>query len=219
MKNFKTIITLLIGAIIGFSFCQLFHRNGADNSPSFTITDNKASELEKKVQETETEYQQKIDSVQQRTQALNESLKKTKDALDKTKRKNIQLQIQVYDLIDRQGVYKEQHDTASFITGCDSLQSRVEDLIIQTNLQDSIQTTIADNLHEQLVQKDSVILLKDSQYQELNKSFEQSIDQQKLLEQQAKFYKKKYNRQRLGSKLKNLGLLIMSGFAAAQLIH
>lgn len=219
MKNLKTILTLLIGAVIGFSFCQLFHRNGADNAPPFTITDSKASELERKMQETQAEYQQKIDSVQQQTQALDESLKKTKNALDKTKRKNIQLQTQVYDLIDRQGIYREAHDVARFITGCDSLQNRVDELIIQTNLQDSIQTAITDNLHEQVLQKDSVIVLKDSQYQQLNKSFEQGIEQQKLLEQQAKFYKKKYKRQRLGSKLKNLGLLIISGFAASQLIH
>ncbi|HRI22592.1 MAG TPA: hypothetical protein PLA68_16645 [Panacibacter sp.] len=138
MKNLKTILTLLIGAVIGFSFCQLFHRNGADNTPSFTITENKASELEKKMQLTEAQYQLKIDSVQKKSQALNESLKKTESALDKTKRKNIALQTQVYDLIDRQGIYREVHDTASFITGCDSLQNRVDDLIIQTNLQDSI---------------------------------------------------------------------------------
>lgn len=219
MKNLKTILTLLIGAVIGFSFCQLFHRNCPDVYPPVKIADSKASELEKKAQETEAKYLQKIDSVQQRTQALNESLKKTKNALDKTKRKNIELQTQVYHLIDQQGVYREEHDTTSFINGCDSLQNRVEELIIQTNLQDSIQTAITDNLHEQLLQKDSVILLKDSQYHQLNKSFEQSIEQQKLLEQQAKFYKKKYKRQRLGSKLKNLGLLIISGFAASQLIH
>ncbi|MFN8291017.1 MAG: hypothetical protein U0U70_12240 [Chitinophagaceae bacterium] len=219
MKNFKTILALLIGAVIGFSFCHLFHRSCPDVYHTVTTADSKASQLEKKVQETEVKYQQKIDSVQQRTQALDESLKKTQTALDKTKRKNIELQTQVYDLIDRQGVYKEEHDTASYIEGCDSLQSRVDELIIQTNLQDSIQTAVTDNLHEQILRKDSVILLKDSQYQQLNKSFEQSIEQQKLLEQEAKFYKKKYKRQRLGSKLKNLGLLIISGFAASQLIH
>lgn len=219
MKNLKIILTLLIGAVIGFSFCQLFHSGCPDVYPAVATADNKASELEKKMQETEVQYQQKIDSVQQRTQTLNESLKKTQTALDKTKRKNIQLQTQVYDLIDQQGVYKEEHDTASFITGCDSLQNKVDELIAETNLQDSIQTAITDNLHEQLVQKDSVILLKDSQYQQLDKLFGQSIGQQKLLEQQARFYKKKYKRQRLGSKLKNLGLLIISGFAASQLIH
>ncbi len=219
MKNFKTILTLLIGAVIGFSFCQLFHRSCPDVYPAGTTADNKASQLEKKMQETETVYKQKIDSVQQRTTALNESIKKTQTALDKTKRKNIQLQTQVYNLIDRQGIYKEEHDTASFITGCESMQIRVDELITQTNLQDSIQTAITDNLHEQLVRKDSVILLRDSQYRQLNKSFGESIEQQKLLEQQAKFYKKKYKRQRLGSKLKNLGLLIISGFAASQLIH
>ena len=219
MKNFKTIFTLLIGAVIGFSFCQLFHRSCPDAIVPVSIADYKASELEKKAQEAEIKYQQKIDSVQQRTQALNESLKKTKNALDKTKRKNIQLQTQVYDLIDQQGVYKEEHDTTSFIEGCDSLQNRVDELITETNLQDSIQTAITDNLHEQIEQRDSVILLKDSLHQQLNKSFGQSIEQQKLLEQQVKFYKIKYKRQRLGSKLKNLGLLIISGFAASQLIH
>jgi len=219
MKNVKTIITLLIGAVIGFAFCHLFHRDCSRDTVAVASQDFKSSELEKKVQEAEIKYQQKIDSVRERTKDLNESLRKTEAALDKTKRKNIQLQTQVYDLIDRQGIYREAHDTTSFIIGCDSLQNRVDELIVESNLQDSIQTSITDNLHEQLVQKDSVILLKDSQYQQLSKSFEQNIEQQKLLEQQVKFYKKKYKRQRFGSKIKSLGLFIISGFAASQLIH
>jgi hypothetical protein len=107
MKNFKTIITLLIGAVIGFSVCQLFHRNGSDNATPFTITDNQGFGTGNESTGNRNSIpDKKIDSVQQRTQALNESLKKTKGALDKTKRKNIQLQTQVYDLIDRQGVYQ-----------------------------------------------------------------------------------------------------------------
>jgi hypothetical protein len=38
--------------------------------------------------------------------------------------------------------------------------------------------------------------------QQLNKSFEQSIEQQKMLEQQAKFYKKNISDNGSGSKLK-----------------
>ncbi|MBK6937009.1 MAG: hypothetical protein IPH18_09125 [Chitinophagaceae bacterium] len=88
MKTLKQFFTLLIGAVIGFFFCQLFHRSCPGAIVPVSIADYKASELEKKAQEAEIKYQQKIDSVQQRTQALNESLKKTQTALDKTKRKN-----------------------------------------------------------------------------------------------------------------------------------
>ena len=90
----------------------------------------------------------KIDSVQNRHKLWMNRWKNRRRHWIKQK-KNIQLQTQVYDLIDRQGILRGAW-YSQFITGCDSLQNRVDDLIIQTNLQDSIQTAIADNLHEQL---------------------------------------------------------------------
>lgn len=219
MKNLKTIITLLIGAVIGFSFCQLFHRSCPDALTAITTSDTKASALEQKVTALETSFQQKEDSLIEKNKTLNSVLKETKTVLDKTKKKNIQLQTQVYDLIDRQGDYKEQEDTLSYITGCDSLQTKVEQLILSFNEQDSLHTVTIENLSEQIQNKDSTLLLKEAAYSSLKSEFDKSIATQKLLEQQNKIYKKKYKRLRFGSKLKSIGLLLISGIAAKQLIH
>ena len=219
MKNFKTIITLLIGAVIGFSFCHLFHRDCSGDDIVVSSQDFKSSELEKKMQQTETVYQQKEDSITKKNNDLNKKLQETQTLLGRTRTKNNQLQWQVYTLIDRQQVYKADNDTESYITGCDSLQEKVSQLIVYSNQQDSLcQISIA-NLSSQLQNKDSAIVLKYSQYQSLKETLNQSLAQQKVLEKETKFYKKKFKRQRFVSKLKSIGLLIISGLAAKQLIH
>ncbi len=219
MKNFKTIITLLIGAVIGFSFCHLFHRDCSGDDVPVVSQDFKSSELEKKMQQTETLFQQKEDSITKKNNELNKKLQETQTVLGKARIKNNQLQSQVYTLIDRQQVYKADNDTAGYIEGCDSLQEKVSQLIVYSNQQDSLcQISIA-NLSSQLQNKDSAIVLKYSQYQSLKETLNQSLAQQLVLEKETKFYKKKFKRQRFVSKLKSIGLLIISGLAAKQLIH
>ena len=219
MKNLKTIITLLIGAVIGFSFCHLFHRDCSGDNVALASQDFKSSELEKKMQQTETAYQVKEDSITKKNNDLNKKLQETQTLLGRTRTKNNQLQSQVYTLIDRQQVYKADNDTESYITGCDSLQEKVSQLIVYSNQQDSLcQISIA-NLSSQLQNKDSAIVLNHSQYQALKETLNQSLAQQQALEKETKFYKKKFKRQRFVSKLKSIGLLIISGLAAKQLIH
>lgn len=219
MKNLKPIFTLLIGAVIGFSFCQLFHRTDSGGMDPVVLHDFKSAELEKKVKETETAYQQQTDSLTKKSNELNKTLKETQLALNKTKKTNIQLQTQVYDLIDHQQVNKENYDTASYISGCDSLEKKTVELITASNQQDSIHEAVIINLTEQLQNKDSAILLKDQLYQSLKSNFDQGLLQQKVWEQQAKYFKKKIKRQKLGSRLKSIGLLVLSGLAARQLIY
>ena len=77
MKNFKTIITLLIGALIGFSFCHLFHKDCSGDNVPVTSRDFKSSELKKKMQQTETVYQQKEDSITKKNNELNRKLQQT----------------------------------------------------------------------------------------------------------------------------------------------
>ena len=219
MKNFKTILTLIIGAVIGFSFCHLFHRNvSADDFP-VTSNENRAADLEKKLQQTETSYLQKENSLNQNSATLNNKLQETQTALAKTKNRNNQLQQQVYSLIDRQGIYKEEKDTANYYTICDSLAKMSNQLIVFSNEQDSLSQMSIHTLSSQVQNRDSVIVLKLSQYQGLKTTLNQSLAQQQLLEKEAKFYKKKMKRQRFFGKLKSIGLLIISGFAAKQLIH
>ena len=219
MKNFKTIITLLIGAVIGFSFCHLFHRDCSGDNVPVASQDFKSSELEKKMQQTETVYQQKEDSITHNNASLTEKLQETQTALNKTKRKNNQLQSQVYSLIDKQGVYKEEKDTSAYYSMCDSLAKISSQLIIFSNEQDSLRQISVETLNSQVKNRDSAIVLKYSQYQDLKSTLNQSLMQQQLLEKEAKFYKKKFKRQRFFGKLKSVGLLIISGLAVKQLIH
>lgn len=183
------------------------------------LHDFKSTELEKKVKETETAYQQQTDSLTKKSNELNKTLKETQLALNKTKKTNIQLQTQVYDLIDHQQVNKDNYDTASYISGCDSLEKKAVELITASNQQDSIHEAVIINLTEQLQNKDSAILLKNQLYLSLKSNFDQGLLQQKVWEQQAKYFKKKIKRQKLGSRLKSIGLLVLSGLAARQLIH
>ncbi len=219
MKNLKTIITLLIGAVMGFSFCHLFHRDCSGDDVPVVSQDFKSSELEKKMQQTETLYLQKKDSITKKNDDLNKKLQQTQTVLGKSRIKNSQLQSQVYTLIDRQQIYKADDDTESYITGCDSLQEKVSDLIFYANQQDSLCQNSIGNLSSQLQNKDSIIILNHSQYQALKATLSQSLAQQQAMEKETKFYKKKFKRQRLVSKLKSIGLLIISGLAAKQLIH
>ena len=219
MKNFKTIITLLIGALIGFSFCHLFHKDCSGDNVPVTSRDSKSSELKKKMQQTETVYQQKEDSITKKNNELNRKLQQTQIVLGKTRIKNNQLQSQIYTLIDRQQIYKADSDTEEYLKGCDSLQEKVSELIVYSNQQDSLcQNSIA-NLNSQLQNKDSAIVLHHLQNQALKITLSQSLAQQEALEKETKFYKKKFKRQRLVSKLKSVGLLIISGLAVKQLIH
>jgi hypothetical protein len=219
MKNFKTIITLLIGAVIGFSFCHLFHRNCSDDEVAVTNQDFKSSELEKKMQQTETTYQQREDSINHNNASLNEKLQETQAALNKTKTKNNQLQSQVYSLIDKQGVYKEEKDTSGYYSMCDSLAKISRELMVSSNERDSLRQISIETLRNQVQNRDSAIVLKYSQYQALKATLNQSLSQQQALEKETKFYKKKFKQQRFVSKLKSIGLLIISGLAAKQLIR
>ena len=219
MKNLKTIITLLIGAVIGFSFCHLFHKDCSGEYVPVTSLDFKSSELQKKMLQTETVYLQKEDFFTKKNNELNKKLQQTQTVLGKTRIKNNQLQSQVYTLIDRQQIYKVANDTVGYITGCDSLQEKVSQLILFSNQQDSLSQNSIAILSSQLQNKDSAIMLNHSQYQALKATLTQSLAQQEALEKETKFYKKKFKRQRFFGKLKSVGLLIISGLAAKQLIH
>ncbi|MGF2410741.1 hypothetical protein [Ferruginibacter sp.] len=219
MKNIKTIITLLIGAVIGFYFCHLFHRDCSDDNFPVAISDTKATELEKKIQQNETVYQQKEDSINQTNTNLDQKLQETQTALIKTKRKNSQLQTQVYSLIDKQSVYKEENDTSGYYSMCDSLAKINSQLIVFSNEQDSLRQISIETLGSQLQNRDSAIVLRHNQYQQLKSTVNQSLLQQQTLEKEAKFYKKKYKRQRFWGKLKSAGILIISGLVAKQLIN
>jgi hypothetical protein len=219
MKYIKPVLILLMGTVIGFSCCHLFHSNCSGVAVPVAGQDFKSSELEKKVKTIETTYQEKEDVITKKNDELNRKLQQTQTALGKTRIRNNQLQSQIFTLINRQQVYKAGNDTAGYITGCDSLQAIASQFIVYANQLDSLTQVSIANLSSQLQNKDSAIMLKYSQYQALKVMLNQSLAQQEQLEKETKFYKKQCKRQRLVSKVKSIGLLIISGLVARQLIH
>ena len=219
MKNFKTIITLLIGITIGFSFCQLFHRNADDSDIPAATVQADAATIKTEVAKIEKQYQQKEDSLNEHNDSLGSRLKQTETALTKAKRKNGELQQQVYTLIDRQSIFKQEKDTASYFSNCDSLARLTNQLIIYSAEKDSLSQISIETLGAQVQNRDSSIVLKLSQYQQLKTTLSQTLSNQQVLEKEVKQLRKKFKRQRFWGKLKNAGLLILSGVAAKQLLH
>ncbi len=219
MKNFKTIITLIIGITIGFSFCQLFHRNADDSDIPAATLQADASTIKTEVAKIEKQYQQKEDSLNEHNDSLGSRLKQTETALTKAKRKNGELQQQVYTLIDRQSIFKQEKDTASYFSNCDSLARLTSQLIIYSAEKDSLSQISIETLGSQVQNRDSAIVLKLSQYQQIKTTLSQTLSNQQALEKEVKQLRKKFKRQRFWGKLKNAGLLILSGFAAKQLQH
>ena len=167
----------------------------------------------------EKQYQQKEDSLNHCNDRLNIQLKQTENALGKVRKRNSQLQQQVYTLIDRQGIYKEEKDTAGYYSNCDSLAKLTSQLIFYTGEQDSLNQISIQTLGEQVQNKDAAIVLKLSQYQSLKAALNQSLSQQQGLEKEAKQLRKKIRRHRFWGKVKTAGLLMLSGLAAKQLMH
>lgn len=219
MKNVKTIITLIIGATIGFSFCQLFHRKCDTDLVSVPVVEANVSFAKKQLQETENKYQQKEDSLNLHNSQLTEQLRQTSTALTKAKKKNNQLQQQVYTLIDRQGIYKEIKDTAAYYSNCDSLANLASQLIVVAGEQDSVSQISIQTLGQQVQNRDSAIVLRMQQYQNMKSTLNESLFKQELLSKEVKQYRKKFKRQRLWGKVKTAGLLILSGLAAKQILQ
>ena len=216
MNNIKSILILTVGIIIGISFTNLFKGCGKEANPITTVKNVKPSVIEKHVAEAEQKFQQKIDSLNATSNQLNMQLTSTKKTLTAAKNKNLILQTQVYDLIDKPNTNT---DTSNTDSNCDSLEIKVVELIHSNNEKDNLYEDINANMEAQVKNKDSTIQVKDVQYQTLKSSFTESIAQQQSLYDQNKSYQKQFKRQKVKSKLLTAALLILSGVAANYLIH
>lgn len=219
MKNLKTIITLLIGATMGIAFCQFFHSKCPDDTIQIAAVENNSVAVKHQVSAMEKQYQQKEEVLNQYNDSLHIQLTQTETALGKARKKNSQLQQQVYTLIDRQGIYKEEKDTAGYYSNCDSLAKLAGQLIVYAGEQDSLSQISIQTLGTQVQNRDAAVVLKLSQYQSLKTTLSETLQQQQGLEKEVKHLRKKFKRQRLWGKIKTTGLLVLSGLAAKQLLH
>ena len=174
--------------------------------------------IQTKVESGEVKYQQALDSLTKGSQKLALELKSSKLLLEKSKKKNLVLQTQVYDLID-QNISIAWSDTAMRLSNCDSVKSKVEELITESNNKDSLYEVVNSNLEDQLKNKDSTIAVSDKKYINLKTAFDQSIEQGQLLVKENKQLSKSIRKQKVKSKLLSATLFVLTGVAANYLIQ
>ena len=215
MINLKTILTLVVGVLIGISFTKLFQSSSKEILPVASIKKLNPSVLEKQTVKATQGYQQQIDSLNVNSNALNKQLENTKQILATVKKKNIILQTQVYDLIDNK---KNGNDTLQDDKNCAALENKVLELMQSSNEKDSLCETVATVLETQVKNKDSTLLIEGLKFITLQTAFNESLSQQGILYEQNKSYQKQFNRQKLKGKLLSVGVLIVAGLLANQLI-
>lgn len=213
MKKQNIIPVILLSWLCGLACCHLFTGN---NRNTETMPDTDYKTIQQKIKETEGVYHQQTDVLLQHNSALISALNKTSISLNAVKKEKELLQETLYRTIRRQELYKKDKDTTGFIANCDSLSAKTSDYIILAQQQDSIHASITGNLMAQLHNRDTMLSLKDTQYQLLRQQFNNSLQRQKLLEDQSTLYRKRIKQQRLGSKLKSAALIILSAMLLKQ---
>jgi hypothetical protein len=212
-----TLIPLILGCIMGVAFTNLF--KGCNDKPTVTTPTVKAITLEKQVQLTEKDIAVKETALLKQQEKIQRELVQTKTALSKAKKRNTQLQTQVLDLLDQQSLAIVNVDTASTLQLTEPITNTITDFIENSSIRDSICDANIIQLQEQVSNKDSTLQLQQEKYIQLKSAFNQSLQQQTLLEQETKFYRKKFKLQKVKSKLISAATLILGGIAVKQLLN
>jgi predicted N-acyltransferase len=125
----------------------------------------------------------------------------------------------LYRTINEQQSFATDKDTVRILANCDSLSSQTTAYLLAVDQQDSLQESISSNLTTQLQNRDTIISWKDEQYKWLRQQFDNNLVRQKWLEEQAAADKRKIKRHQLGSKLKSIGIIILSGITLVSMVR
>lgn len=214
-SKYSYLVILSVGFALGFYICSLFNGCGRRTAPVPQITIEKPEKIQKQVAAVQAGYQSRIDSLDAAQKKLQSTLQTTQAALAQAKKKNLVLQTQIYDLLDRPA----SADTATMIADCDSLKGKVQDLVTNSNAKDSLYEDATTNLELQVRNKDSTIQVQQEEYQALKASLNQSLGQQQWLQLENTALQKTVRHQKFKGTLKTIGLAIAAVLATHYLTH
>jgi hypothetical protein len=224
-QRFRNIVLFLTGMATGYSFCQLCspaHPSTA-GKPVAAITERAAKNpavLQKEVAVSEKTTDAQIALATQRSSALKVQLQQTETALKKAAEKNYRLQVQLYQAYEKPPVMELPENTNTpTIYPPDNILATLDTLAALTAEKDSLHNSITQNLLLQLDNKDSAFAAQSRHVNLLRQDFDISIEAQLLLKTENRKLEKKLKRQKVGSKLKSAGLLILSGLALKTILH
>jgi hypothetical protein len=211
MKKQNILLLILFSWLCGLACCHLFTGNNRDKNDPVVLPGKDYKKVQQRLQEKETGYRQQNDSLIRYNSELNKALNETSVTLAVTKKEKNRLQATLYRTIQQQQSFKKDKDTVRLLANCDSLERQTSSYLLAVTQQDSLHESITGNLAAQLQNRDTIISVKEKQYLYLRQQFDYSMVQQKLLEEQAVVYKRKMKQQQFSSKLKNIGIVILSG--------
>src|SRR5258708_19607349 len=151
-NKFFYAVSLSVAFILGIYCCSLFSGCGQQGAPVPGTLLIKPETIQKQAAAVEAGYQVRIDSLGTAAKNLQLALQTTRTALNKVKQKNLVLQTQIYDLLDRTAAVSP--DTASRIVACDSLQGKLKDLVINDILKNTLYQEVTTNLNDHFTHKD-----------------------------------------------------------------
>lgn len=209
------IMFLVLGLIIGIGGTMMFGNRKAAQPVIVTGMQTPADMKNTSVL-VEAKFQERLDSLSQTNDNLTRKVSSSKTELQKAKQDNKVL----LELVDTLLAHSAQTtDTATRLAQCDSLGATVQELIVTTNLKDSLYEDMTSALQAQVSNKDSVISTQQERYNVLRLSFDQSLAQQDLLTAQHLGLEHKLKGFKIKNKLLSAGVFIISGIATYQFIH
>lgn len=217
--NARTLIILFcIGLIIGFGSSVLLYSCNNEKTDS-AVTVIPAKEIKRQADNMAAKYQQTIAGLKTKNQQLDKELVSTKGLLAKARQKTAQHEKALSQLIQPQGfpannlLQKEVSSEAveQNESPCDSLKQEVAGYLEENKIKDSLYQSQIGILDSTIAVKDTIIAAQENEHQEFYTLFNQSLQQQQLLQKENKQLIRKSRRQKFIGTLKTIGLMILSG--------
>lgn len=174
----RIILILLVLLLIGTAYWSCNHLFDAPPKP--TIVDDTKKQLAE-MKAAEQAYNNKIDSLDRINYNLQSKVAKTQVVLSEVKKENNNLKRTINDLLN---IHYTTTDTTEKLSNCDSLAVTVEDLMLLNITKDSLYENLSADLQWQLSVKDSIIAIKQEQYDTLQVSYNKALIQKQELIQE-----------------------------------
>jgi hypothetical protein len=211
----KNILYPIAGALILASFLLFLFQSGDPISPGTAQHITETKKLKEKIVKAETIAFKLFDSLLRQNTRLSAQLKETQTELKKVNQKNTALQHSFHALLGSAGALSGK---AGFSL-CESLIKTGKELLQTSVVKDSLYETVTQNLEIQLVNKDSMLLVKEQLYIKLKDSFNQSADNQQQLVVSNSQLQKQNKREKRKNKLLTATLLLLSGAITYNIVH
>ena len=207
----KPTIYIVLGIIIGIAITTLF----TTGNPSTQITAiTKPSLPKEQTSKKVIHFQKKVDSLGSLAKDLDKKLTANKAALAIAKNKTLVLETQLVAAKEKEIVSNNETEAINSPHEENVLTQFIE----ANNNKDSLYETIDSTRILQLQNKDASLVVKDSMYQALKLSFDESLAEQQVLYTQNKLLRRQVSRQKLKGKLVSAAVLIISASAVRYLM-